>query len=262
MMKMAKFSLSLVACAMIAACGSSGGSSEKSAQLPSVGVNSSPSTNVSGALTTSPYTGNVLVIKAKGDEDSVSISKSRLLDPNLNKISVDGKDIQINYPGISSGGWSDILVRDTALHSCCSTYSDVKFGAYEGGEDGNAYFFHNGNPTKDMPTAGTASYSGHVIIAGQTEHFEDEDYLKGHSQFTADFSNKKLSGTLNVDTMKPINVNANISNNNFTGTASSSDFAKSASVDGKFYGDNAKELGGVFTDNESWAGSFGAAQAK
>lgn len=275
-MKPIKFSLTLVACAMIAACGSSGGSDNPTSQNSKPTTNSATTTNNSNSpsnnsnssatntsSTNSSHTGNAIVIKAGDDnDDNVIISKVKLSDPDFSKINVEGKVIQITYPGISARGWQKMGVGDTELFACCGKYSDMRFGAYEGGENDNAYFFHNGNATKNMPTTGVANYKGEVIIAGQTAHFDDEDYLTGSSQFTADFANKKLSGTLNVDSMKPINVDATISNNDFTGKASSGDFATSAKVDGKFYGDKAKELSGVFDDGKSWSGAFGAAQAK
>lgn len=262
-MKTVKLSLTVLACAMMAACGSSGGSSDNqgSNSQSNTANNSSKPVNNKPSPINSSNTGNAFVVKAVG-EDDISISNVQLSKADLNKITVEGKEIQIGYPGISSKIWNGMSVGDTALFICCGAYSDTRFGAYEGGPDDNAYFFHNGNPTKDMPTSGVASYNGHVIIAGDTPHFDDEDYLKGSTQFTADFANKALEGSLNVDTMKAINVKANISGNNFAGTASSTDFRTSANVNGKFYGDNAKELSGVFNDGKTWGGAFGATKTK
>lgn len=240
-MKTVKLSLTVLACAMMAACGS--GSDSK-------GAHSVPSNT---------GTGNAAVVKAVG-EDAISISNVQLNNADLNKITVEGKEIQIKT---SLNGWYDDLIgEDRALIVCCGEYSDTRFGVYEGGENDNAYVFSNGNPTKDMPASGVATYNGHVIIDGDTPHFDDEDYLKGSTQFTADFANKTLEGSLNVDTMEAINVKANISGNNFAGTASSTDFRTSADVNGKFYGDNAKELSGVFHDGKTWGGAFGAAKTK
>ncbi|HGO5824122.1 TPA: Slam-dependent surface lipoprotein [Mannheimia haemolytica] len=266
-MKIVKLGFSVLACSIIAACSSGGGSGSQSSASeisnPTVNkVNTSPSSpSVPPTATNSSHTGRVFVIKSVGMND-ISITDVKLTNSDLTKISVEGKEIQIVYPGIFAKKWSDMEVGDTQLLACCGEYSDTRFGAYEGGPNGNAYLFHNGNPTKEMPSSGRATYNGHVIVAGDTPHFEDDDYLKGTSQFTADFSNKTLSGTLNVDTMQAINVNANISSNNFTGTASSGDFSTSAKVEGKFYGDNAKELSGVFHDSKTWGGAFGAAKAQ
>lgn len=268
-MKMVKFSLTLVTCAMLAACGSSGGSDNHSEPNHTATNNTSSTSNNSNnsatntpSSTNSTHTGHASVVKAVGDGEAVSVTKVKLSDPSLTKINVEGKDITIGYPNIFSGSWSDINIRDASLKVCCGSYSDIRFGVYESGENDHAYFFHNGNPTKNMPASGLASYNGHVIIAGDTPHFDDEDYLKGSTQFTADFANKTLEGSLNVDTMKAINVKANISGNNFAGTASSTDFDTSANVNGKFYGDNAKELSGVFHDGKTWGGAFGAAKTK
>lgn len=266
-MKMVKLGFSVLACSIIAAC-SSGGDSGSQNSVSEISnptantVNTSPSSqNTSQPSINSSHTGNAFIAKAVGMDD-ISFTDVKLTNSDLTKISVEGQEIQIAYPGILSEKWVDMIVGDTVLFACCGEYSDTRFGVYEGGPNGNAYFFHNGNPTKEMPSSGRANYNGDVIVSGDTPHFKYGDYLEGTSQFTADFSNKTLSGTLNIDTMQAINVNANISSNNFTGTASSGDFATSAKVEGKFYGDNAKELSGVFHDSKTWGGAFGAAKAQ
>ena len=50
-----------------------------------------------------------------------------------------------------------------------------------------------------------------------------------------------------------------ISGNKFYGTAKSSSFVSEAVSEGKFYGDGAKELGGmVKAKDNSWVGAYGA----
>ena len=57
-----------------------------------------------------------------------------------------------------------------------------------------------------------------------------------------------------------------ISGNSFAGAANSNSFPTKANVEGKFYGENAKELGGMIRDvsnigsDTSWGAVFGASQ--
>ena len=64
-------------------------------------------------------------------------------------------------------------------------------------------------------------------------------------QFNVDFGNKSLSGSLNIRNIQPVNINASISGNSFSGAASSSSLPSAARVEGKFYGVQAKELAGL-----------------
>ena len=110
-----------------------------------------------------------------------------------------------------------------------------------------------------MPTSGSASYYGQSIISADIPVLDDEDFYTGSSQFNVDFGNKSLSGSLNIRNIQPVNINASISGNSFNGAASSSSLPSAARVEGKFYGDQAKELAGLAQANDnSWAAAFGA----
>lgn len=208
-------------------------------------------------------TGKAIVIS--GTLDTHQADTKTLTDAsNLNVIVVDGKEIRVAYAdqGIRAGTWTE---RGN-LQSCCGKFTDVRFGAIVStGPDENEYIFYNGNPTKTMPTTGTASYNGHFIVTGDiSPAFDDEDYVTGTAQFNADFANKTVTGSMKADMLQPINVDAKINGNSFTGSATSTSFVGKAEVDGKFFGDNAKELGGVFNylndQDNAWGGAFGASQ--
>ena len=54
-------------------------------------------------------------------------------------------------------------------------------------------------------------------------------------------------------------VDAKISGNGFAGTAKSALLNSQGTAEGKFYGENAKELGGLVKANDnSWSGAFAA----
>lgn len=110
-----------------------------------------------------------------------------------------------------------------------------------------------------MPSSGVASYSGDSIISADTDKLPDEDYVKGSSTFSADFGNKKLTGTISAGNVDVVKVDANISGNGFAGTAKSDLLNSQGTAEGKFYGENAKELGGLVKANDnSWGAAFAA----
>ena len=116
-----------------------------------------------------------------------------------------------------------------------------------------------------MPESGEVTYKGESIMADKGNHVFG-GYRKGTSEFKVNFGDKKLSGSLNVDSPKydvesgeskfnnvKVDINADISGNKFYGTAKSSSFVSEAVSEGKFYGDGAKELGGmVKAKDNSW----------
>ena len=73
-----------------------------------------------------------------------------------------------------------------------------------------------------MPTSGSASYSGQSILAIDITESDEDDYHIGNSQFSVDFGNKSLSGSLGINNIQYVNINASISGNNFSGYANTS----------------------------------------
>ena len=211
-------------------------------------------------------TGGVIVVDNEGD--NVVTKNIALTSPDLYKINVDGKDIPIGFgPGIGSVGWAGSEAQtingmklNGKLEVCCGTYSNVRFGAIESQDASqNDIFFYNGYPTTSIPSSGVVTYRGDSIIAAKTDKLPDEDYVKGSSTFTADFGNKKLTGTISAGNVNVVTVDANISGNGFAGTAKSDLLNSQGTAEGKFYGENAKELGGLVKANDnSWGGAFAA----
>lgn len=278
---LAKFTLTALAAFAISACGSSGGSdnssvpannqaqnqsSNNSANTQQTNRPSQPSTNNQTQRPTQPSqpqvaggTGGALVIS--GSDNNVNVKRETLTSYDPTKLNVDGKTITIGYSGIFSGSWSNLRVgsTDTNIQVCCGRYTDTRFGAV-GSLSGNAndYFFYNGNPTTNMPTSGSASYTGQSIISAGVDALPN-DYHTGTSKFNVDFGNKTLNGSLDIANIQPVNVNANISGNAFAGTANSASLPSAARVEGKFYGNAAKELAGLAQGNDnSWGAAFGA----
>ncbi len=242
----------------LSACGSSGG-----------GSSTQPENSQTAKDT---KTGGVFIFT--GENENLTLTKVALQNPNLSSIDVDGRTIQLERGGYS-GSWTIIKEgsgdNERELHVCCGKYENVRFGVYDADIDDSGndkfYFFYNGSPTTNMPTTGAANYTGHSTFAsadvdGTIYGNLYEDYLKGTAQLTANFNTKTLTGTLNLNegNVAPIYINSQISGNNFTGTATTATFNTVAEVEGKFYGNNAKELGGVYDDGKYWGGAFGASQ--
>lgn len=271
-----KFSLTALATLTLAACGSSGGgdagsrsqapTKDKPAAQANQPTKKQNNSNTPMLPSSNNKTGGVIVVD---DEGGRVVTKSiALTSPNLYKINVDGKDIPIGFgPGISARGWTQATAKtingmklNGKLEVCCGAYSDVRFGAIESQDPSqDDMFFYNGYPTTSMPSSGVVTYRGDSIISADTDKLPDEDYLKGSSSFSADFGNKKLTGTLRTDNKDVVKIDANISGNDFSGTAKSDLLNSQGKAEGKFYGENAKELGGSAKANDnSWGAAFAA----
>lgn len=272
-----KFSLTALAALTLAACGSSGGGDAgSSSQAPTKDRQSAQTTqpskkqkNSSNSASTSSNnkTGGAIVIDSD-NKGNVTAKTVALTSANLYKINVDGKDIPIGFgPGISARGWTQATAKtingmklNGKLEVCCGSYSNVRFGAIESQDPSqDDILFYNGYPTTSMPSSGVASYVGDSIITADTDKLPDEDYVKGSSSFTADFGNKKLAGTISAANVDVVKIDANISGNGFSGTAKSDLLNSQGTAEGKFYGENAKELGGLVKANDnSWGAAFAA----
>ena len=122
--------------------------------------------------------------------------------------------------------------------------------------------FSLGAITMNMPTTGPAKYTGKIIESGG--HKTDDNYYWSHNKgtFTADvdFAAKTISANLKhlgKGENETRGFTAKINGAEFLGTSGSGGIK---GVAGKFYGDNAAEIGGVYrgeTDKHLMAGSFG-----
>ncbi|RDE90452.1 transferrin-binding protein 2 [Haemophilus parainfluenzae] len=272
-----KFSLTALATLTLAACGSSGGgdagsrsqapTKDKPAAQANQPTKKQNNSNTPMLPSSNDKTGGAIVVDSD-NKGNVTAKTVALTSANLYKINVDGKDIPIGFgPGIGSGGWSvskaqtiNGMKLNGKLEACCGSYSNVRFGAIESQDPSqDDILFYNGYPTTSMPSSGVVTYRGDSIISADTDKLPDEDYLKGSSSFSVDFGNKKLTGTLRTDNKDVVKIDANISGNGFSGTAKSDLLNSQGKAEGKFYGENAKELGGSANANDnSWGAAFAA----
>ncbi|HHF6199402.1 TPA: Slam-dependent surface lipoprotein [Haemophilus influenzae] len=278
-----KFSLTILAALTLTACGSGSGASASNAPTaqPSTltAQPSTPATQPSEqAVLEMPKrsptnTGLVFSIKIESEEDSVGQintinNEQELSNRTLTSIDVDGKQIPIAF----TENWNEAKYIEQPLngvpHICCNKYTAMRFGAIASNEAGqNDILFYNGIPTEKLPDSGEVTYEGESIMTSKESVIPD-DYMKGSSKFIVNFGDKKLSGSLIIDTTKSTSSSqkvkidiekAKITGNTFSGTAQSDSFKSQGIAEGKFYGDGAKELGGmVKAKDNSWAGAYGA----
>lgn len=257
-----KFGTTVLAALVLSACGSSGGGSDTpdGSQVDNQ-TNLNQSNSFANNNVVQPQTNNETgaAIVISGEDRDIFVSRAAINGYNTTSINVDGTNVAIGYPGISAGNWTNISANGRLLEVCCGRYSDTRFGVSDSLDDnGKAYLFYNGNPTLNMPTSGSASYYGQSIISADIPALDDEDFYTGSSQFNVDFGNKSLSGSLDIRNIQPVNINGSISGNTFSGYASSASLS-TAPVEGRFYGEQAKELSGLAkAKDNSWGAAFGA----
>lgn len=205
-------------------------------------------------------TGAFSSVKDKLTSDDLDIHIYPLSQFNTNKISIDRVEIEVDNQDYLNNLWASFSVpkEKSDVNICCEKYTDMRFGIITSLDETKAdYLFYNGNPTQSMPMAGKASYQGYSVFHEGSQQDENK-LIVGTSSFDVDFSEKKLSGVLTAQDIKPVNISANIQHNSFNGTATSESFdpKTNVKVEGKFFGENAKELGGIA---ESFDDDFGAA---
>lgn len=253
-----KFSLTALAAFTLAACGSSGGGSSDNTAAASHDQKTQvtpskadlPTSNSTEANQNQTFTGSAFVISEQ--DDKVQVKNVKFNNANINQLEVDGQTITLTYPGIYAGSWQRI--NNTAV--CCGKYANVRMGvSLSNGPTEKDILFYNGIPTQNMPVTGLASYKGDSIILSD-DIGDDSDEVAGQSSFDVDFGAKTLSGSITANNAPTINISANISGNSFEGTAKSTKLTDGA-VEGKFYGNDAAELGGLAKGNDnSWGAGF------
>lgn len=162
---------------------------------------------------------------------------------------VDNTQIYLNdFP--SNGAWREF--NKNGYHAEVNGYQDTRFGVVKkGSENQKVFYFGKHTEYDNMPQTGSARYTGKGVIVDKQSTNKNVD-----AQFTADFGNKKLNGTLSERGQKAVDIKANI-----RGTSFQSPSNAAVETQGAFFGERAKELGGVFYEHSTGKyGAFGAKQ--
>ena len=141
--------------------------------------------------------------------------------------------------------------RQTILSN--SNFKSSAFGAYYDTLTGNRYFFAQGLPTavSQIPTAGQVEYKGGAVYKKDGEQNYSE---LSEMTATADFATKvidiNIAGKTNA--LPGMNFGGKISGNSFAGNANG------IKTQGGFFGENAQEMTGLFTNEADQSrGAFG-----
>lgn len=127
------------------------------------------------------------------------------------------------------------------------------FGTYFDNLSGNQYFFAQGLPTAvaQIPTAGTVVYNGGAVYKKDGDQYYSE---RTGMTATADFANKviDINITEKANAVPGMNFGGKITGNSFAGEVNG------IKTQGGFFGENAQEMTGLFTNEADQSrGAFG-----
>lgn len=179
--------------------------------------------------------------------DKATANTASALTKKYQWLSIDGVPVYLGDPR-TKNAWENF---DKDGHSGnIYAHDDVRFGVLKA-NSGSLKVFYTGNNTQyeNMPQTGSAKYIGKAVITDGTTANTNLD-----AQFQANFSDKKLTGTLSENGKRVVDINAHI-----RGTSFHSPQNAPVETQGGFFGKNANELGGVFHDkNSGKSGAYGA----
>ena len=132
-----------------------------------------------------------------------------------------------------------------------SNFQASAFGTYFDNLSGNQYFFAQGLPTAiaQIPTTGLVEYKGGVAYQKDGSNSE-----RSEMKATADFTNKviDINITEKANAVPSMNFGGKITGNSFAGEVNG------IKTQGGFFGENAKEMTGLFINEADHArGAFG-----
>ena len=134
-----------------------------------------------------------------------------------------------------------------------NNFKSSAFGTYVDNLTGNQYFFAQGLPTAvaQIPTTGNAEYKGWAVYNKDGDrNFSERTEMKA----TADFASK----VIDINIMKKTNA---VPEMHFSGKITANSFAGEVNgikTQGGFFGENAQEMGGLFTNEADQSrGAFG-----
>ena len=218
-----------------------------------------PSNDNSGRSNNDAYHGTAFAIPDGATFNSAHHAKA-LNSTRLGVVHIDGKHLPAQQSGIYVGGLPNIRSNSIQINGVSyknflvsgHNYRNSRFGYIT--HDNTDYIFSQGAFTTNMPNQGIVEYDGDAAVGRNgVAGVADAD-------FTVNFGNKTVSGRIKAERdsniqFNPIYLTATINGSHFSGSANSA----GVSTAGHFYGDNARELGGIFHDStQNLSGSYGA----
>ena len=180
---------------------------------------------------------------------------------DINTIRVWGTDIQLIDPAMkSANGWLSDSVDNRSNRIVSDFLNHARVGLAIRQSDVVAFAQGKETVAENVPTVGKAHYKGqHILAIEPSKEVQEEVKAKyasfrGEALFDVDFANKKIAGSLELPGTPYLPVSATINGNTFENRA----FIDDVSVKGKFYGENASEMAGVYQKMDKFTGAFGA----
>lgn len=245
--------LSLSCCiTLLTACGGGGGSNASTNSGASTIPQPRPTvTGVVAGQTPSTTQTNIQgnLIKLNGNNTGGSLHSSTLSTNDINNIVIDGKSIAIIPSNFSGNGNLNISSSNMARVTNTRNLSYTRYGYMREGVGASPYLVAQGQITTNMPNTGTAKYTGHAVHvqAGRTH--------QATAEFNVDYAKKTVTGKISPTNNATVELAGTINGNRFSGSKDG------MTTTGAFYGPNAKELGGVYSNRAGTiSGAYGASK--
>ena len=178
-----------------------------------------------------------------------------------------GTDIQLIDPAMkSANGWLSDSVDNRSNRIVSDFLNHARVGLAIRQSDVVAFAQGKETVAENVPTVGKAHYKGqHILAIEPSKEVQEEVKAKygsfrGEALFDVDFANKKIAGSLELPTLEGqtetayLPISATINGNTFEKNG----FIDDVGVKGKFYGENASEMAGVYQKMDKFTGAFGA----
>ena len=266
------FSLTLLTFAL-AACGSGGGSGGgnnqpiQPVQTAQPATQTTPSTQATTAETKPVQSTETKPTITGYYHNGFLGFASNVSSNDINTIRVWGTDIQLIDPAMkSANGWLSDSVDNRSNRIVSDFLNHARVGLAIRQSDVVAFAQGKETIAENVPTVGKAHYKGqHILTIEHSKEVQQEIKAKygsfrGEALFDVDFANKKIAGSLELPTLEGqtetayLPVSATINGNTFENKA----FIDDVRVKGKFYGENASEMAGVYQKMDKFTGAFGA----
>lgn len=197
---------------------------------------------------------------------TINLEKNELnsaLTNDIRDLAIRDKDGRFVYvpvvrrANIEPDGWDDEyrdpyhMVKEGQSILSNSDFQSSAFGTYFHNLTDNQYFYAQGNPTAlaQIPTAGKVEYDG-----GAAYKKDGDDSQRTGMTATADFANKVIDINIKEkpNFVPEMNFGGKITGNSFAGEVNG------IKTQGGFFGENAQEMTGLFTNEaDKSRGAFG-----
>lgn len=244
-MKLLKLTALTAAVAAMTACSSSGGGANIATPKPVVAATTTPTTTTpTPAATSVGIQGNV--INLNQNKVAVGNITNTAATAQVNKVVVNGQTLDFIPTGFAVAKLT-LTAGNMDRIGGSSQLAYTRYGYIREGSATPALFAQGDiTPANAVPQTGAATYNGSAahVASGKVSLVD--------SSFTVDFGKQQLQGAIKAPE-GDVNLAATINGNAFSGTQNG------IQTKGMFYGSQAQELGGVYTNTSGTiSGAYGA----